>query len=363
MKFCLIGNTLSNLVLAKLLLNKKIRVDLLYKEVKKKQKDTRTIGISKDNIDFLNKNLFNLKKICWDINEIKIFNEIDINKELLNFESLNTKPFSILKYNKLYEKINYTLNKEKNFNKYKIKEKFNYKSISKNKYDIIINSDLNNEISINYFFKRIKKNYNSTAYTILLNHNKCANKIARQIFTKIGPLAFLPISNISTSVVFSIFDRKYSYDENQIKNYIIKYNNNYKIKSFTKFEKFKLKFSFPRNYFYKNILLFGDGLHQIHPLAGQGFNMTLRNIRILGKIIDEQLELGLPLDYRILKKFELKAKHLDFIFASGIDFIHEFFKLDNDFENIFSKKIFKLLGKNRMFNKYTSLFANKGINF
>ena len=35
-----------------------------------------------------------------------------------------------------------------------------------------------------------------------------------------------------------------------------------------------LKFSLLRNYSFKNILSFGDLLHKVHPLAGQGFNMT-----------------------------------------------------------------------------------------
>ena len=30
----------------------------------------------------------------------------------------------------------------------------------------------------------------------------------------------------------------------------------------------------------KNILAFGDMLHQIHPLSGQGFNMALRDIKV-----------------------------------------------------------------------------------
>ena len=42
-----------------------------------------------------------------------------------------------------------------------------------------------------------------------------------------------------------------------------------------------------RSYHYKNVLAFGDLLHRIHPLAGQGFNMTIRDINILNKIIKE----------------------------------------------------------------------------
>ena len=62
-----------------------------------------------------------------------------------------------------------------------------------------------------------------------------------------------------------------------------------------------------RNY-YHNFLAFGDLLHRIHPLAGQGFNMTIRDINLLNKIIDQKLRLGLQLDLglqRISKEFNI----------------------------------------------------------
>ena len=62
------------------------------------------------------------------------------------------------------------------------------------KYDLIINSDFKNQISKKYFYQKYSKNYNSTAYTTIINHKLCKNKSAAQIFTKFGPLAFLPIS-------------------------------------------------------------------------------------------------------------------------------------------------------------------------
>ena len=62
------------------------------------------------------------------------------------------------------------------------------------------------------------------------------------------------------------------------------------------FSRFELQMSNLRNYYHGNILAFGDLLHKIHPLAGQGFNMTLRDIKIFSEIIHERLNLGLPLD-------------------------------------------------------------------
>ena len=255
-----------------------------------------------------------------------------------------------------------SLIREKNFSKKIIKNKSFYSSIIINKkYDLIINSDLNNEISKKFFFNKIHKKYNSSAYTTIIKHQKCTNKTATQIFTKIGPIAFLPISKTETSIVFSILENKNIINDNQVRDLILQYNMKYKIKSFNKFEKFNLKFSFLRNYFYNNILCFGDNLHQIHPLAGQGFNMTIRDIKFLSQLIDQRLELGLPLDTSVLKKFEQKTKHFNFIFGVGIDSINEFFKFDNKLAKNYSNKIFKFLGKNKYFNKYISKFADKGL--
>ena len=84
-------------------------------------------------------------------------------------------------------------------------------------------------------------------------------------------------------------------------------------------------------------MAFGDCLHKIHPFAGQGFNMSLRDINIFSKIVDERLKLGLTLDSTIAETFEKEAKHFNFLFSNGIDFIHEFFKFDNRIKNNYQK--------------------------
>ncbi len=171
----------------------------------------------------------------------------------------------------------------------------------------------------------------------------------------------MPLSNFETSVVFSVSVEEKNFIDKEIFKLIKFYNHKYKIVDFSNLEKFNLSFSATRNYFYKNILAFGDVIHRVHPLAGQGFNVTLRDIKVLSELIQNRIELGLPLDNSIFQDFEKKTKHLNYIFTSTVDFVHEFFKLDNKINNNYSKEIFNLIDKNNNLNRFFSQYANKGL--
>ncbi len=361
MKICLIGDGLTNLILAKILANKGIEVLLCNKQRRNNTSIiTRTISISKYNFNFLKKNSLDIKKICWPINYIKIFNESNLNNEILNFGSNNNELFYLFKQNKLYNYLQNNIKKNKFIKKLKVKNNFFYSIIKKNNFNLIINSDNKIKIINNLFSKKISRDYNSTAFTSLIKHDNISNNSAFQIFTKFGPLAFLPYSKNETSIVFSVLNKKKITDK-EIKELIVKYNKFYKINTFSKFEKFNLKFSTLRKYYYKKILCFGDNLHKVHPLAGQGFNMTLRDIQILSDLIDNKINLGLDLDSSLLKEFELKTKHLNYIFSFGINFINDFFKIDNKYINEYSSRMIKYLNQNKLFKKYTLKFADKGL--
>jgi len=224
---------------------------------------------------------------------------------------------------------------------------------------LVINTEQDNLISRKYFTKKIEKKYNSYAYTTIITHEKIFNNTATQIFTKKGPLAFLPISNFETSVVYSI-NGSLNQTE-QISKLIHQYNFKYKIKKINKIDVFKLKAINLRTYWKDNILAFGDLLHKIHPLAGQGFNMTLRDINILIKIIENKINLGLPLDKSVCFEFEKKTKHKNFIFSNGIDIIHELFNLERKTKVKFISKSIKMFGNNPILNKFFTKIADEGL--
>ena len=359
MTVCIIGNGLTALTLAKALVNCKIDVDVFSNKKNYKISNSRTIGIAKNNIDFFNKNIININKITWKLKRIEILSENLKEENLINFKSCDDQLFSIFKNHKLYKLLEKNLLKNKFF-KLKFYNKKNFSILDK--YELIINCDPSNFITNRYFSKKIIKKYDSIAYTTIIKHDQILNDTAVQIFTKKGPLAFLPISNKETSVVFSAHNTNNQKNEN-IEQILKDKNFKYKIRNIEKISCFELKSLNLRSYYHNNILAFGDLLHKIHPLAGQGFNMTIRDIKILLKIIREKLNVGLPLDSSVNSEFQKKLRHKNFIFSNGIDLIHEFFNIERKMKNSLLSKSVKFISSHHSINKIFMKIADRGALF
>ena len=90
--------------------------------------------------------------------------------------------------------------------------------------------------------------------------------------------------------------------------------------------------------------------------------MTLRDAKILSELIKNNLDLGLNLD-AVLEKFEVKRKNSNFVFAMGVDFLHEFFKFINKYNTKSVDNLFKLMNKNMFIKKKIENIADKGFIF
>ena len=353
MNICLLGNNLTNLVLANILIKKKIRVDIISQTQQPLVKKTvRTIAISNENYNFLIKNIKEISTLGWPTKSIKIYSDSKIKSELFEFKNKKQNNFYLLKYIELYN----LLKKNKFLKLIKLKN-YDFESIKKRNYNLIINSDQNSSITKKYFQKKIEKNYQSLAHTAIITHRKTENKIAAQIFTKSGPIAFLPMSNHQTSIVFSNSSTEVV-DKTSLLLIVKKYNIKYRINKISEVESFNIKFLTLRNYVYKNILSFGDLIHKVHPLAGQGFNMTIRDIKSLNEILDENIKLGINDGEIIAQQFQENNKHLNFMYGLGIDTINSFFKIDNKFKNNLSNPIFKILKGNKFLNNFATFLSN-----
>ena len=124
---------LTSLSLAKALINLDINVDIISDQKKHKSDKFRTIGLTPSNIDFFNKNIFNIDRLLWRIQKIKIYSDNYKNKELINFDNKNKHLFSIIRNEELHKLLYTSLIQSKSF-------KFKKKLIN-SEYNLIINCD------------------------------------------------------------------------------------------------------------------------------------------------------------------------------------------------------------------------------
>ncbi len=90
--------------------------------------------------------------------------------------------------------------------------------------------------------------------------------------------------------------------------------------------------------------------------------MTIRDMKEIHRLIIFKKEHGLDLDLSLSSEFEKNMKDKNYLFSSGIDFIYEFFNLENKInKNIVSKSI-KFLGKNKITNNFFTKLADSGLN-
>ena len=353
MKVCILGDGLASLTLAIALAKLDINIDIYSTNIKKKYDKTRTLGISESNVTFFNQNILNIKKLLWKIDKIEIYSENLGNKKILNFDGDKKELFSTIRN---FELNNLLLLEIKKNNLIKFKKKISYHDLNKSAYKLIFNCNSYNLLNKKFFFNKITKDYKSKAYTTIIKHQKIVNNIASQVFTNKGPIAFLPMSQSETSIIYSVRGKQSINLMEEIKKYNQKYDN-YRLSNIQSFD---LKSSILRSYYHKNILAFGDLLHKIHPLAGQGFNMTIRDVKVILEIIKFRVDHGLDLDESVCVDFEKNIKHKNYLFSSGVDFIYEFFNSENKINNNVLSKSVQFVGKNKIINKIFTNYADKG---
>ena len=378
-KICIIGGNLTGLVTAIALSKLNCQIDLITGNVNLNYKSNRTIAISEDNFDFLNKlNIKkSLKKEMWPCSIMKLYTEIRNEKFSkifeLNNDNKQKKIFYMLENTKIMK---FMISKIKQIKSISIKSHEKISEIStsgllksvkinnnKFKYNLIIICAGNNSDLVKNLFNDqiIENSYKETSISTILTHSSLKNNTARQIFLDNEILALLPISNTKTSIVWSIKEIMKEKNNLLLRKKIKFYAKNYlKNVTFTSNIEYKdLKFLIRNQYFQDRTLLFGDALHVLHPFVGQGFNMTLRDLASLKKILSKKINLGLDIGTSdILSEFSNETKPRNFAFSICVDFLKNSFsfkKLRNDVLKILNKSNF---AKDIFFN-----IADKGFKF
>ena len=345
-KICIIGDGLAGLSAAAILSQENIKIDLYSENIRKNKlkRDNRTTAISESNFQFIKQKL-DIKKnnIFWACKEINLFYEKkNTIKNFLNFKEKKKILMYIFKNYQLKKILSEAIVKKKNIEVIKKKITnidFEKGSILLNKksffYDLIILSIGGNS----YFYdsitqgRSIKKNYNEVGLTTNIKHNSKINTVS-QFFLKEGPLAILPFGKNMFSVVWSVSNSFFYKNKASIKKILstkIKLLlKNPEIKNLENIQSFPINLNLKTKYFKKNVLILGDGLHTVHPMAGQGFNLVLRDIKKLSELISKILKIGIAFNNSfLLKDFYQNRKIENTIVGLGIDLTNFFLKKIN----------------------------------
>lgn len=160
--------------------------------------------------------------------------------------------------------------------------------------------------------------YNQTALVFSIKHTKPHHNIAHEHFYKSGPFAILPLEDQHrSSVVWTETTDKakifaaMAADE---LHYFLQQKcqlTHGAVKIDSKICTYPLSLVFAKKYYDKRVVLIGDSLHFIHPIAGQGFNLSLRDIDQLTDLICEHHGLGLDIGSDIMLNQFASGRKID----------------------------------------------------
>jgi 2-octaprenyl-6-methoxyphenol hydroxylase len=161
----------------------------------------------------------------------------------------------------------------------------------------------------------VRWSYAQTGIVCALQHEVPHNGVAHEHFLPAGPFAILPMTNNRSSIVWT--------EHNDLAPDILALNDDEfatevrrRVGGFLgKINLGPTRWSYPlsvvhsKSYISPRLALAGDAAHAIHPIAGQGFNIGLRDVAALAEVIVDSLRLGLdPGSMETLERYELWRK-------------------------------------------------------
>ncbi|MDA8822602.1 hypothetical protein N9N34_02610 [Candidatus Pelagibacter bacterium] len=360
-RICIVGDGLSGLITA-LALNNLSSLDVhLITKKNKRGKDKRTTAISASNYQFLREILKKQnKKLFWPSKTINLFYETNDQKiNFLNFKEDKNKLMYVFENDKIKKVLRKEIKKKKikiikkNINKLSDLNGYDFKALCLGPNSKIYQSVVDS--------RSIVKDYKEVSITGYVKHN-LKNINTSQFFLKEGPLAILPFANNKFSFVWSI---KKKFIQKNIK-FIIKSKISELLKinkkiNVNNIQSYPLTLNLKRTYYKNDTLILGEGLHTIHPLAGQGFNLVMRDIKKLKEVLKYYTSLGISIKSSLaLDDFSSSRKSENIITGLGIDLTHIFFKQNKLLEPL-KEIILKNVSRNNTLKKISKFISNQGL--
>ena len=344
--------------------------------------DFRTTAISEGSKEFFNKiNIWN--QLSIHAQKVKYISVNDRNKyRNINFQNAKTKGFLgyIIKNNLIKKILLKNLTNKKNI-KFITKQSF----LSLNSNNVSIDSFFNNykinssliiaadgkksSIRNNLKLTTYYKKYSHKAIVINFHHTKDHRNTAYELFFKSGPLAILPMKKIkrnlfSSSVIWSNENNFISslekIDKNLLKLILQEkiFSNVGDIIEIINSQIFDLSAHINSRFYDKRLMFVGDSAHSIHPIAGQGWNLGVRDINNCYQTLIQAEALGLDIGSTFFcKKYNTLCYNDAFNLYQITDKLNSIFINDSFFINSIRSLGFNFIEKNKNLKKFITNYA------
>jgi 2-octaprenylphenol hydroxylase len=178
--------------------------------------------------------------------------------------------------------------------------------------------------------------YNHQAIVATVTTELSHRESARQCFLDSGPLAFLPLHDNHSSIVWSCsakrFDELNRLDDAAFSLALTKAFEHRlgNTKLVSRRSTFPLINQHASHYIAPRTALLGDAAHTIHPLAGLGANLGFADAATIAEIVknaqDTGIDIGIP---SVLRRYERRQKTENRLTSHAIDLIGWFFNLNS----------------------------------
>ncbi len=303
------------------------RIGFRVSILEKKKSDTknfldeeiRTLAITNSSKDFLSKmNIWNktLEQYASSIKDVYVIDNMSNNMINFNYDLIKNQDQIgfVIKYQDFYKFLLSYINAEKNIeiinaehietngnsesNKILINQKDEISSVL-----TLINTGNKSSIHKKYFLVHLEKDYMQNALTFFVYHEKPHEGTAVEHFVTSSTFAILPMLNPHISSIVWSVNSNYgkhliNLDKKILTSIIQEKFGEFlgSIKIHSKIKSIPLVGYLSKNYINKRFIAIGSSLHIIHPLAGQGLNLSIMdikslcNILSLGSFSNEQLK-------------------------------------------------------------------------
>jgi len=168
--------------------------------------------------------------------------------------------------------------------------------------------------------------YDQTAVITVVKTERHHRDTAWQRFTPEGPLAFLPLGDGRSSIVWSanpqhaecllsLDDATFMAELEQAFEHTLG-----RITEIAERGAFPLRLQHAKNYIKPRLALIGDAAHAIHPLAGQGVNLGLADAATLAEVISDGLQQKKDIgSMRVLRRYERWRKSDNIAMMAAMD--------------------------------------------